>query len=86
MQHRGKSKIFFICICPGLYLVAAQTWLQEQLKTFVGAQVKECRTLPGLNNLVNASTTLTIGIEMQGQPLGMDVAAFAVILWEILLG
>lgn len=53
-----------------------QILLQEQLKTLGGAKVTECKALPGLNNLANASTALTIGIEMQGQPLRMDVAAF----------
>lgn len=53
-----------------------QRLLQDQLKTLGGAKVTECRALPGLNNLANASTALTIGIEMRGQPLRMDVAAF----------
>jgi len=53
-----------------------QSLLQEQLKTLGGAKVTECKALPGLNNLANASTALTIGLSMRGQPLRMDVAAF----------
>lgn len=50
--------------------------LQNQLKSFGEVKVTEYKALPGLNNLANASTGMTMGLEMQGQPLQMDLAAF----------
>lgn len=50
--------------------------LQEKLKAFGEIKVTDSGTLPGLNDVANASTGLTLGLEMQGQPLRMDLAAF----------
>ncbi|MBD2015510.1 hypothetical protein H6F96_16250 [Microcoleus sp. FACHB-53] len=50
--------------------------LQEKLKSFGEIKVTEYRPIPDLNNLANASTGMTLGIEMQGQPLRLDLAAF----------
>jgi hypothetical protein len=50
--------------------------LQEQLKTFGEVKVTEYRLIPELNNLANASTGMTLALEMKGQPLRFDVAAF----------
>lgn len=50
--------------------------LQEKLKSFKEVKVTEYKALPGLDNLANASTGMTMGLEMQGQPLQMDLAAF----------
>lgn len=50
--------------------------LQERLKKLGEVKVTEYRTLPGLNDLANASTGLTLGLETRGQPLRVDVAAF----------
>ena len=50
--------------------------LQEKLKEFGGLKVTEYTALPELNNLANASTGLTMAMEMQGQPLRVDFAAF----------
>jgi hypothetical protein len=50
--------------------------LQEKLKKIQGIKVTEYKTLPELNNLANASTGLALDMEMQGQPLKLDFAAF----------
>lgn len=50
--------------------------LQEQLKNYGEIKVTEYRALPGLNNLADASTGITLALEMQGQPLRLDFAAF----------
>lgn len=50
--------------------------IQEQLKSVAEVKVTEYKALTGLNNLANASTAVTMGLEMQGQPLQMDLAAF----------
>ncbi len=50
--------------------------LQEQLKTFGEVKVTDYRLIPGLNNLANASTGMTLTLEMKGQPLRFDLAAF----------
>ncbi|GAB4178515.1 MAG: hypothetical protein Fur006_11010 [Coleofasciculaceae cyanobacterium] len=50
--------------------------LQEKLKAFGEIKVTEYRLLPDLNNVANASTGMTLAMEMKGQPLRMDLAAF----------
>jgi len=50
--------------------------LQEKLKKIRGMKVTEYRPLPEANNLANASTGLALDMEMQGQPLRLDFAAF----------
>lgn len=50
--------------------------LQEQLKTFGEVKVTDYRLLPNLNNVANASTGMTLALEMRGQPLRFDLAAF----------
>lgn len=50
--------------------------LQENLKSFGEIKVTEYRSIPDLNNLANASTGMTLAMEMQGQPLRLDLAAF----------
>jgi hypothetical protein len=50
--------------------------LQEQLKAFGEIKVTEYRLIPDLNNLANTSTGMTLALEMQGQPLRVDLAAF----------
>ncbi|HEY9673476.1 MAG TPA: hypothetical protein V6D11_18680 [Waterburya sp.] len=50
--------------------------LQEQLKAFGQVKVTEYRPIPELNTLANASTGITLGLEMRGQPLRLDLAAF----------
>lgn len=50
--------------------------LQGKLQGFGGLQVTEYEAIPELNNLANASTGVGFGLEMQGQPLRLDVAAF----------
>jgi hypothetical protein len=50
--------------------------LQEKLKNFGGIKVTQYQGLPELNNLANVSTGVTLGLEMQGQPLRLDFAAF----------
>ena len=50
--------------------------LQEQLKAYGEIKVTEYTALPGLNNLANASTGITLALEMQGQPLRLDFATF----------
>ena len=50
--------------------------LQEKLKKIRGMKVTEYRLLPEANNLANASTGLALDMEMQGQPLRLDFAAF----------
>lgn len=50
--------------------------LQERVKKLGEIKVTEYRTLPGLNNVANSSTGITLGLETRGQPLRVDVAAF----------
>ncbi len=50
--------------------------LQERIKKIGEIKVTDYRTLPGLNNLANASTGITLGLEMKGQPLRVDCATF----------
>lgn len=50
--------------------------LQEKLKAFGAIKVTEYRLIPDLNNVANASTGMTLAMEMKGQPLRMDLAAF----------
>lgn len=50
--------------------------LQDQLKTFGQVKVTECRAIPELDNLANASTGFAVGLEMRSQPLRLDLAAF----------
>lgn len=50
--------------------------LQDKLKTLAGINVTDYRGLPELNNLANASTGVTLALDMQGQPLRLDFAAF----------
>lgn len=50
--------------------------LQENLKSFGSIKVTEYRELPELNNLGNASTGIALALEMQNQPLQLDLAAF----------
>ncbi len=50
--------------------------LQEKLKAFGEIKVTEYRPIPELNTLANASTGITLGLEMRGQPLRLDLAAF----------
>ena len=50
--------------------------LQEKLKQAGEIQVTDYRTLPGLNDVANASTGITLGLKTKGQPLRLDFAAF----------
>ncbi len=50
--------------------------IQEKLKTFGEIKVTEYSMLPEVNNLANASTGVSLGLEMRGQPLRMDFVAF----------
>ena len=50
--------------------------LQQKLKAFGPIKVTEYRLIPDLSNLANASTGMTLAMEMQGQPLRLDLAAF----------
>lgn len=50
--------------------------LQEKLKSFGQIKVTDYRSIPDLSNLANASTGMTLAMEMQGQPLRLDLAAF----------
>lgn len=50
--------------------------LRERLKNFGEIKITEYGAIPELNALANASTGLTLGLEMQKQPLRLDFAAF----------
>lgn len=50
--------------------------LQEKLKSFGEIKVTDYRSIPELSKLANASTGMTLAMEMQGQPLRLDLAAF----------
>lgn len=51
--------------------------IRESLKPSEGIEIRELAALPTVNNSVaEASTGMTVGILMQGQPLRMDLAAF----------
>lgn len=50
--------------------------IQEKLKGMGGIKVTEYKALPALNEMANASTGMTMGLEIQGQPLRLDFAAF----------
>lgn len=52
--------------------------LQEQLKAFEGVKVTEIdyNAPLGLDNLADASTGVTLSVELQGQSLRLDCAAF----------
>lgn len=50
--------------------------LQAKLQGLGGLKVTDYQAIPELNNLANASTGVTFGLEMQNQPLSFDVAAF----------
>lgn len=50
--------------------------LQERLKRAGEIKITDYRTLPGLNDVANASTGITLGLETKGQPLRLDFAAF----------
>jgi hypothetical protein len=50
--------------------------LQESIKSMGPIKVTEYKTLPGLNDVANASTGITMGLEAQGQPLRLDFATF----------
>ncbi len=50
--------------------------LRERLKAFGEVKVTAYEPIPDLNNVANASTGITLGLEMQGRPLRMDMAAF----------
>lgn len=54
----------------------ALSLLQASLQTFGEVKVTEYRTISDLSNLANASTGMALGVEMQGQPLRVDIAAF----------
>lgn len=50
--------------------------LQEKVKKLGDIKVIEYKALPDLNNLANASTGIAMELEMKGQPLRIDCAAF----------
>lgn len=50
--------------------------LQERLRTFGEVKVTQYSSIPEANGLANASTGIRLGLEMQGQPLQLDFAAF----------
>jgi len=50
--------------------------LQESIKSMGPIKVTEYKTLPGLNDVANSSTGITMGLEAQGQPLRLDFATF----------
>ncbi|MBE9128121.1 MULTISPECIES: hypothetical protein [unclassified Coleofasciculus] len=59
---------------------ASQQLLIDQLKKSLqvagGVKVLEYKFLPELNNLADTSTGFTLGIDMQGQPMQLDMATF----------
>lgn len=50
--------------------------LRTSLQAAQGIKMVEFKELPNLNKLANASTGLTLTLDMQGQQLHMDAAAF----------
>jgi hypothetical protein len=52
------------------------TQLQERVKLLGEIKVTDYRSLPGLTDIANVSTGITIGLETRGQPLRIDIAAF----------
>lgn len=50
--------------------------LQERVKKLGDIKVTEYKTLPEMNSVANASTGITMALEMKGQPLRLDCAAF----------
>jgi hypothetical protein len=53
-----------------------RTQVREQLKAYGDVKVTDYKALPGLNDVANASTGMTLELELQGQPLRIDFAAF----------
>lgn len=50
--------------------------VQQRLKAFGMIEFVEYKALPDVDNLANASSGLRVGLNIQGQPLQMDVAGF----------
>ncbi|MBD1922335.1 hypothetical protein H6F77_14760 [Microcoleus sp. FACHB-831] len=53
-----------------------KTRLQQMLQAYQGIKVVDYQPLTELYSLANASTGLTLAVDMQGQPLRMDAAVF----------